>query len=680
MTTSRLRVLLAAALWASASAGCSSEPASSASPAEGVERITRSLPGGASGLATGEFTRPSIEYPPIPLEPSFTHVLTFTMEPMAPPTRSAIRTNGPLIVFTDDLDVVVFSPVDHPFETLVWLADGALHSGLEGELDTVPPGFTHEFLVVRGRGINATMERWGAALRERLGRAVPDRYADTGLARLGYWTDNGAIYYYATAPGLNEADTLLTVKRDADSRGIPFGYVQLDSWWYFKEASATGPFGGLTSWQPQPWMFPDGLDSFQRDLGLPLVLHNRWFAPENAYTDSYEFVQGGGDPAMAFPTGRGVFDEFMADAKSWGAVTYEQDWLMAQFWGVRWLREDLGRAEAWMDDLTGAASAAGLTVQLCMPGPGHFLDAGRHPAVTTARVSIDYLAGAPKTMYWPQFHTTSLLAAAVGVWPFKDNFLSAPGQRDLFDEAQNDQEALVSALSGGMVGAGDGIGAASATRLLRTCRADGVLLKPDRPATPLDAMFLPHQRPYTVTTTSRRDGLGTWTYLAAYALWRGDDVRRFLDGLFAVIDYGRPIDDMFVLPEALTDWSVDLAGDLGIHEPVVAYDWRRGTAQVVEGTLALEPRGKAFDYDYLVLAPILPNGLALIGEPGKFVTLADRRFRAVEVAADALLVSLEGAASEAVQVVAFDTHTGRLLEPAGVTLAADGTGRVRLSR
>ncbi|MBK7976923.1 MAG: hypothetical protein IPK07_27905 [Deltaproteobacteria bacterium] len=126
-----------------------------------MERITRSLPGGASGLATGEFTRPSIEYPPIPLEPSFTHVLTFTMEPMAPPTRSAIRTNGPLIVFTDDLDVVVFSPVDHPFETLVWLADGALHSGLEGELDTVPPGFTHEFLVVRGRGINATMERWG---------------------------------------------------------------------------------------------------------------------------------------------------------------------------------------------------------------------------------------------------------------------------------------------------------------------------------------------------------------------------------------------------------------------------------------------------------------------------------------------------------------------------------------
>ncbi len=669
-----------AALLACTGCGADATHPNGVVPAPGVHLVRRAVPAGATGVATGAFTTPSHEYPEIALPQPFQHVLTFTMEPMAPPTRSAIRTNGPLIVFSDDLDVVVFSPVDHPFETLVWFADGALHSGLEGELDVIPPGFTHEFLLVRGRGIGATVERWGAALRERLGGAAVDRYADLGLSRLGYWTDNGAVYYYATAPGRNEADTLLEVKRDADQRGIPFGYFQLDSWWYFKEASATGPFGGLVNWQPQPWMFPEGLTAFRERLGLPLVLHNRWFAPTNDYASRYEFVRGGGDPDMAFPVDRGVFDEFMADAARWGAVTYEQDWLMAQFWGVPWLRQALGRAETWMANLANAAADAGLTVQLCMPGPAHFLDKPRHPNVTTARVSIDYLAGAPKTMYWPAFHTTSMLAAAVGVWPFKDNFLSAPGQRTLFDEHQNEQEALVSALSGGMVGAGDGIGAADATLLRRTCRADGVLLKPDRPATPIDAMFLPHQRPYTVSTFSDRSGLGRWTYLAAYALWRGDDVRRFLDGLFSFIDYGRPIDDLFVLPDELRAWDVDLARDLDIREPMVAYDWRRGTATVVEGAFALEVRGKPFDFDYVVLAPILENGLALIGEAEKFVTLADRRFTDIRATTDGIDVDLAGAPGERVTLLVFDAHASALLAPVHATLSTQGTAHVSVAR
>src|SRR6185295_13001257 len=118
----------------------------------------------ASGVATGDFYTPAIEYPAIPLDPGLTHVLTFRMSPMAPPTRSAIRTNGPLVVYGDDLDVVVFSPLDHPFESLVWLEDGALRSGLEGEIDEVPAGFRHDFVVVRGHGINATLERWGEVL------------------------------------------------------------------------------------------------------------------------------------------------------------------------------------------------------------------------------------------------------------------------------------------------------------------------------------------------------------------------------------------------------------------------------------------------------------------------------------------------------------------------------------
>jgi len=48
-------------------------------------------------------------------------------------------------------------------------------------------------------------------------------------------------------------------------------------------------------------------------------------------------------------------------------------------------------------------------------GPAHFMNAVRMPAATTVRTSIDYMAGAPKTMFWPQFHTVSMLAWAVGL-------------------------------------------------------------------------------------------------------------------------------------------------------------------------------------------------------------------------------------------------------------------------
>ena len=67
-----------------------------------------------------------------------------------------------------------------------------------------------------------------------------------------------------------------------------------------------------------------------------------------------------------------------------------------------------------------------------------------------------------------------------------------------------------------MVGIGDEIGKADPTLIARTCRSDGLLLKPDRPATPVDAMFLDHQRPYTIATRSQRDDGGRWTYLAAF--------------------------------------------------------------------------------------------------------------------------------------------------------------------
>jgi hypothetical protein len=630
---------------------------------------TYTFPETLTGVATGDFYDPAHSYPPIPVDPKYTHALTFQMTPFAPPAREVVPGNGPLVLFSDDLDVLVFSPLDHFFVSLIDFQDGQINYGIEGEVEEVPAGMVHRFLLVRGKGIRATIDYWGDRMRAEGGHTRPDRYADTGLSTLGYWTDNGAAYYYKTRPGWNEQGTLLAVKEEADRLGVPYGYVQLDSWWYYKEPGFPAP-KGLIRWEPLPEMFPQGLAAFREKLGLPLIAHNRWFAPLNDYLADHPFAI---EEKMALPLDRSVFDRFMDDAAVWGVQTYEQDWLISQIWGLKYLRDHVDHAESWMRDLDDAAADRGLTMQVCMPGAAHLMDAIYRRSWTTARTSTDYRKDVSKESYWPQFHTINLLAYAVGLWPFKDNFRSA--------EKHGEAEALISVLSAGMVGASDGLGETKPDILRRTCRADGLLLKPDRPAFPVDAMFLEHARPYTTATYSARAGLGRWTYLSAYHLARGHAERSLLDRLWGLISYGgTDLGRMFVFPEAVTDWRVDLAADLGIAGPVVAYDWRTGEARVARGTLDLPVREHLYDFDYFVLAPILPGGLALLGETGKYVTVADKRFSAIDARADAIDVTLAGTPGEEVEVRAFDAISGSMLAPVTATIGDDGTAVATIGR
>jgi hypothetical protein len=646
-------------------AGCSAEPDFR------WKIFSYQIPSGLENTSTGDFYQPSLIYESIPVHPRYTHALTFQITPMLPPRLEALPSQGPLLLYSDDLDVLVFSPLDHFFESLITFEDGAIGTGLQGDLEAIPAGMRHRFLLVSGRGIQATLSLWGQIMRAEHHRSRSDRYADRGLSHLGYWTDNGAYYYYAKEPGMTEEQTLLAILAEAREKDIPYGYLQLDSWWYFKQpgGSAAAPWLGLIRWEPQPEMFPAGLSAFQAAANLPIVAHNRWFAPTNAYRDLDDFVEEGD---FALPLGRAVFDRILREAQAWGLVTYEQDWLANQFWGLRYLRAGVGRAGRWMSNLHAAVEAQNLTMQLCMASPAHLLDALDRPAATSIRTSIDYTPSISKESYWPQFFTVAMLAWEVGLLPFKDTFRTT--------EAHPLAEALISTLSAGLVGPGDALGTTDAELLLRTCRRDGVLLKPDRPAFPLDAMFLPHERPFTVLSWSEREGLGRWLYLAAFHLASGHPQRTAEDRLWVGIQYGdTDAGRMFVYPETVRDFSLSLA-ELGATGPMVAYDWRSKEAYRVEGEFELPRIENHYDVGYLVLAPVLDNGLALIGETGKFVTLADRRFSEIEVAGDAIRLSLEGAPGEEVVVRAFDATANAWLPDATIRMDETGRGQGRIGR
>ena len=600
---------------------------------------------GLSGMATGTFETPSFEYPPIPVDADYTHLLNFMVTPMMPPYMESLRTHGPLILYTDSLDVIVFSPMNHFFDGLVWFEDGSIHYGLHGEIQETPADFEHRFVLVKGHGIQKTLEAWGDVLLEDRGKERVEAYADRGLSHLSYWTDNGAYYYYKTEDGLNEADTLLAVKADADARGIPLGSLQLDSWWYFKvEGVGLAPPGGLLLWEPIPEMFPDGLQAFQKSLDLPLILHNRWFAKTNQYKGEFDFVD---DVEMSFPLDMGVYQEFAANAKSWGAVTYEQDWLVSQYWGASYLRQAPDRGRNWMLGMDDACREEGLTMQLCMTGAAHLMQSVDMVTPTTVRTSIDYSAGISKESYWPQFHTVNMVAWAVGLWPFKDNFHSS--------ESHGEAEALICIMNGGMVGAGDAVGAMDADILLRTCRSDGLLLKPDRPAFPVEAMFLPHSRPYTVYTSSDHKDAGKAVYVAAYNLAENHPERTPMDIAWAALSYDElPVGKMFQWPAKVTSWTLDLE-EVGVEGPVVAWNWRTGEWAVVEDSLELQEMEHLYDFDYVVLVPVLANGLAVVGEPDKFISLSTARFKGIQTREAGGELDVAGVAGESVNILVLDT-------------------------
>ena len=69
-------------------------------------------------------------------------------------------------------------------------------------------------------------------------------------------------------------------------------------------------------------------------------------------------------------------------------------------------------------------------------------------------------------------------------------------------------------------------GSSNASLIMSTCRADGVLLKPDRPAFPPNAFFLQHRGKGEVQLTATHIGAGEdrmgWSFCLSFAM--GDDV------------------------------------------------------------------------------------------------------------------------------------------------------------
>lgn len=629
-----------------------------------------------SGLASGSFAEPSVAWPVFAPErrlaggvPSGTRSFGYQFAEFGLPVVGDDACRGvrlaphrpavaqPLLFIAPDQRTLMLAPRDGFHEQVIAIpadegeSERRLRCGWHGDLNEVPPGFATELFLWVAPSPRQALAEWGELLRKLYRTPQRSRYADPGLAKLSYWTDNGAHYYYRTEAGEAYTTTLLRVLDGLQSQGISVGALQLDSWFYPHETlppvcdqgAEIVPPTGTTLWEPRKDLFPQGLGALHPDAtGHPLILHSRHFSAHSPYFAS-EPAWYDGD--TAHPQRASFFHRLLAQAANWGAITYEQDWLVESFLRVRGLREQPGRARAWQEGLNAAADAYGLTLQWCMASPADFLQTLTLPRVTSIRTSGDYRYLFDNGFHWYWFLCTNALARSLGLYAFKDVFLSYPPAGGMPGEPYAEIEALLAALSAGPVGIGDRRGATCVEVVRRTCRADGVLIKPDASVAAIDRCFTRHcflEPELLVGETASWHPAGQWVYVVTLNAFSG---RKTLHGFVYLADLGaaRP------------------------RQPVLALDWRTRRWERLELDQGWEVRLDFQDWDFRVLCPLLPGEVAVFGDLSTYATAGSRRVEEITLERGALTFRVEGAQGERVAI-----HGWSAVRPRGVTVWSAG--------
>ncbi|HXJ42432.1 MAG TPA: hypothetical protein VNH18_24335, partial [Bryobacteraceae bacterium] len=485
-----------------------------------------------------------------------------------------ISTNGVTAWFDAAGNTYVLSPAND-FMTTETSRNGSdvMTTGISPRIPVIPAGLTHDTVLAWGSGINSTLNAWGKALTDLSGKVRPANDGDQLLSRLSYWTDNGATYYYDPG-GASYVETLKSIRAEIAEKGIRLGSLQLDSWWYPKGPDDSWfSRSGIWTYTAAPNLFRSDLAGFRSEFGTPLITHARWIDSASPYRTQYQMSGNVSiDPKY--------WDRTALYLKAGGVGTYEQDWLSLE----AHTDFNLTAPYAYLDNMAASMAKRGITIQYCMAEPNHFLQSSKYSNVTTIRPSQDRF-GRDR---WTHFFYGSRLAGALGVWPFSDVFMST--------ETDN---LLAATLSAGPVGIGDPMGGVSGPNLLRSVRSDGVIVKPDLPAAPIDSVIL-------------ADAAGVDVPMQA-AAWTDFGGLR-VNYIFA---YSRGGNSLLTINPR----EYGIAGDAWL------YDISRREGHLLEANTAWVT-DLGTETGYYVLQAIGKSGMVLVGDRDQFVTMGRKRIPA----------------------------------------------------
>ncbi|XP_056009973.1 uncharacterized protein LOC125678812 [Ostrea edulis] len=541
---------------------------------------------------------------------------------------------GPLAIFDRDGNTVIIAPFSQFMASSVTHPDfdKSVGWGVMGGVKLVPPGYQCDTILYYAKGINKAFEGWGRLMKKWYGRTDEFVRTDLTISHLGYWTDNGAYYYYLTEQNKTYEDTMLDVKKYADSQNIPYRYFQFDSWWYYK-----GEGNGVKDWDSRPDVFPHGLNALIHQLGLPVALHNRFWAKDTVYA-----VQNRGrylfeidrDANVSAPLTQNFWNYLLGHAKEdWDLVLYEQDWLNVEFAGLPSFLNGISLGKLWLQQMADAAKLLQIPIQYCMSNPRHAMMALELNVVTQARVSGDYHPGRDQ---W-RIGVSSMFADAIGIRPYKDTFWTTttqPGNSYKSSEPYPGLNAVVSTLSTGPVGPGDMVGGTNVSLLMRCCNTDGRILKPSKPATAIDRQMI-------LTATKVTNNMEVWS---TYSEMTVENQLKYFGTVLGV-------DTIPHFKVMKTDLDFVMNNP---HDEYMVYEYR--SPQIIKSftpTLAMENCTRA-DFCLFHFIPRISFGihsLFLLGETSKWIPVSQQRISAITPIQDTdVVLTVEGVQGESVVI------------------------------
>ncbi|CAL1547276.1 unnamed protein product [Lymnaea stagnalis] len=543
---------------------------------------------------------------------------------------------GPLVIFDNSTNALVISPLSQFMAASNQFSKTKqeISYGIMGPVDNVPSNYSIDFIVYYSdKGINQAMQGWGQFLKTFYQKDLYHRISGISLNYLGYWTDNvflvylkfliffmcdiqcpGAYYYYNTETNKNYETTILDVVNYIKDQKIPFRYTQYDSWWYQK-----GHITGALSWTPRTDLIPDGFKYLSDQTGLPFACHNKFWDNQTLYAKfnggHYNFISDT-TTGMAYPEDDQFWLDIFNMTQQWGPfIMYEQDWMSQQTDHCHAMLSDVSFGRRWLISMGKGAEAYGnIGIQYCTASSRHILQSLEIFTVSQARASTDYSPGGKQ---W-DIGITSMFADAVGLAPSKDTFWTTevqPGSP--YGEKQENKTKLnsvITTLSTGPVGPGDGIGYIDLTVLMRCCDSFGKILQPSKPATAVDDQI----KKKAFSSYPGPDGEVYTTF---------SNISGLIFGIVLAADLSNSYD--------LTPSSGWTFGQLPTSVVYSGTDPTKLPVPFSESApLSLGPSCSDVNFCLYYTSPVLQLGngtkIVLLGEPDKWVPLSSKRFSSIQ--------------------------------------------------